>query len=560
MEINIKQDKIPANAQNVISRAEGAMAGPGDLPGSTARSPESAKELKMQILMEQEAQKLKISKTLQPESAKQDADSQKTSDKENDTSTESSRSGSGAVISSDLQKYLSRLDSRGNIKMWVLEMEMKIWEELLNWLPSSQNSETFLKPGSIIKDLDELAALYRQLAQAVMDNTGRDGQALQMERLDRAVSAAVNRLLDTSMMCTKQYFSQYGTGDLTEKLRASIFYHVTGRTASPDALERFWSMGKGGVFAEAHGGSSGRFASHGGQTIPAGQIIPTGQTSGSSVNVNKPAFHRAYLAQANTQSISDWQPSRINQRAGIRATVPSGMGIYVQKDLELAENFFRHLEKGGNLFLRQDITARNPELAGFLQGVIGIKAQCLGASSAMSRSMSLSCCTVAEQLIHYCLFSSKEATGWKDAALHDSKQLYKVYNFILNQFREDKDLTQAMNKGLLFAFSLFDEKKKNPSNLKSPYYGDTCGFFHKTISGEQEPSARKAMKKSFEQDIRQYDAVAQGNSRIPDYRRAGEAWQMQQNPFRFTFPRGSKLWWIAAAAAAGAVISMAYFR
>lgn len=164
---------------------------------------------------------------------------QETSQENKRENTEKSRD--TATVSTENRRLSGALRTNKAVLAWVLEMEAKLWEELLNWFPDPEGSTP-----EIAEQLKQLSVLYRQLLNAIMKNTSGEQAAAQLERLNQALSAKLNNLVDSSMKETFQFFESFGGIRDISDFKSSLFYHVTGQTLSPKEAASFWESGQGG--------------------------------------------------------------------------------------------------------------------------------------------------------------------------------------------------------------------------------------------------------------------------------------------------------------------------
>ncbi len=104
------------------------------------------------------------------------------------------------------------------------------WEDILSWSPSA------LKP--FPEELEYLALIYKDLLQAILENTTAGVQEDQLSALESALSEILMKVLESRMGELKILFGSFGSPSSMAALKAALYRSVTGNTLSSGELHR----------------------------------------------------------------------------------------------------------------------------------------------------------------------------------------------------------------------------------------------------------------------------------------------------------------------------------
>ncbi len=350
-----------------------------------------------------------------------------------------------------------------NIK-WILEMEKELWEALLNWNPTADDS--------LSRQLEALSKLYLALLDAILTHTAGDAQAAQIDRLEEVLAQKLNLLLDADLKELLKLFEQSGQTSAILNIKSSLYKQTTGESISSGSANAFFAR------ADTPSSSNTRYF------MPASSGAEQGIKGGRSSYVSSSDEGSLYKLSkgGNVQINQEFNSHRksgefqISQRnlalnASKNADISSLAGqktSYTGKELSTAENFAGHLNRSRSLFQSSGMGAQSEEARGILAAVTSIKGQIY--DSGKESSMRIPFRNTVDRMVDYYL---------------TQKGVYKVYSYTANRYEETKNVQKSISDGLSYAYRLFSEKKA------SGVYPQEAGFFQVLPQG-----------RSLEEDIR----------------------------------------------------------
>lgn len=380
--------------------------------------------------------------------------------------------------------------------IWTLESEMSLWEALLNWMPSSS-----LLP----EDLKNLELLFQALQLAILQNTTGKAQAIQLERLDQALSVALNRVFGGSLDQLVSFLSKYGTDDDMLSLKNSIYRPVTGHTLPEKQMDRFWSLKQAPDVTGASLPASSSAAMKKSSVLSSqeqGLIYSPGKRG--TVNTNQQFYNQ----------LKDYQGNPINaELKNSRLFSGSGKHLYTTADLVKAKNFIQYLERGGNLFEHPQLDGKSEELLGVISSIMSMKSQMFSSYAGVSPHMGTTIRTAMDKLIDHSLLKVEQNYSYsadKNPCTVNQKAVFKVYYYILNLYRKTGRPDSAILEGLPYALELFQNKKSEAEFIRLPQYNEKAGFFfeHSSIlkqeKGKEDSQEMKSGKKLLENDWKDF--------------------------------------------------------
>lgn len=393
------------------------------------------------------------------------------------------------------------------VKTWTLEMMGELWEQFVNWQPV---------PGkSLAENLNQLAKLFQALQQAVLTNTTGEEQAIQLQRLDQALSQTLNLLIKNNLGQLISFFEQFGMKESIHTVKQSLYRLVTGNSISPSDIERFWQQGNmvqkqnydiGTGSANRLVGTGNQPSGTARQMAGAGGISQTAQSAGFS--------HQGVIYQTNQQGkvVADKQfhsqiqnhPGReripVNASSGAKTTdyaaqnsrqsqiyqsAPIGGGkgtaqngkLFTGNDMEQLGKFTTYMRTEGNLFENPKITGKSEELVGVLASATAIKGQEFSQRTQMSSAAKSTIRNAVDTMVDYYIQQHKRNLQQQAEIRQDERSIYKVYHQTLNEYQQTKDPFKAISQGILYALEQFQMKKADGGYFGVARYAELAGFF-----------------------------------------------------------------------------------
>lgn len=372
----------------------------------------------------------------------------------------------------------------GDIK-WVLEMEQELWAAFLKWRP--------VPGGNLAGQLEELSRLYLALLEAILTHTMGEEQAAQIERLDELLAQKLTEFLDTDLDELMEFLEKTDQTETIQNVRSSIYKRTTGQSISPRAAGQFYAKGRANAGntrffmpeSSAQGKSSMRAASYAGALSAPEEGTLYQLSKGRNVKIDQ-----AFDAQRKS---GEMQISQRNQALGIGGRGKAGTGAagaaYSGNELARANRFAAHINGSGDLLKHPGISARNEELVGYLAAITSIKGQMFAASSGKENAMNIPIKNALNQMVDYYL---------------SQKGIYKVYNYTTNAYERTHDPQKALEEGLEYAYTLFQEKKRDVAYRQQAAYSEEAGFFQALLKNQTLQADLLRGIKILEENWKQY--------------------------------------------------------
>lgn len=325
------------------------------------------------------------------------------------------------------------------IKNWVLEMEAKLWNELLNWMPPSNHT-------SLQESLKQLQFLFLSLQEAVYKNTEGDAAMIQLTRLNQALSTALNQVYDGKLHHLTGFFQQYGTQESVSTLKSSLYQAASGSSLPEKELEQFWQMGKSR------------------ESFTFSTASPYKESFSQSGMIYQPngkgkiLQNQQYQAQLRTESGTHM----VKGKAGQFSYLSSAARLYQPQDIEQAESFAKYINHNGNLFKNYHSHSIGQEMMGVLAGAMSIKAQVYLEQLQLAPPMRTSLQSAVDKMIDYYLNRPdfKPDSG-KAGSAFDIRLAYKVYYQMQEMYHTTNRPQNAIFRGIQYALELFLKKSQH---------------------------------------------------------------------------------------------------
>ncbi len=364
---------------------------------------------------------------------------------------------------------------------WTLEMEQKIWEAFLAWMPSGDTQ--------LSAQLNELSKLYLALLEAILTHTLGEEQAVQMERLNEVLSQKLNLLLEEDLNELLELLEKSGQREAVKVVKSSVYKQTTGESISPGAADRFYTRGTmktGGntrffmpetQMQEARGGRGKKGMYTASVTnASSGNLSASSEEEGRIYSVTKGRNVRISQEYDTRSRSGEQQISQRNQaisKAGKEASKTPGITVgraaVTGKELERANSFAAHMGGSGNLLKNPGISAKNEEVTGLIAALTSIKGQVYAESSGKNSALKVPVKSAINQMVDYYLAQ---------------KGVYKVYHYTTNIYEKTKSPQKAAEEGLQYAYKIFIEKKGDSVYRQQEAYSERAGFFQMFLKNQ----------------------------------------------------------------------------
>lgn len=399
-----------------------------------------------------------------------------------------------AALSDESAYYKLSTDELSDLdKMWGKEEADLAWEDLLSWSPSA------LKP--FPEELEYLALIYKELLQAILENTTAGVQEDQLAALDHVLSEILMKVLEARMEELKILFGNFGSPSSMASLKAALYRSVTGNTLSSGELERvFEEQENAGDTAKLNPGSIRIPVNEPGNEAEQGMIY---QPAGEG-RIKKDPQYAWRMRREVPLSALDGSSFPGSATFGAKASI-SSIGrntVYSPSDLESAEGFAGYINHRGNLLRGSGLTGGSEELYGFAAALMAIKSQTFGIYSGINKGLAADLREAVDRMIDYYIqeaYKQSEGAMKREGrnTLFQPRAAYKVYYYMMNLYQTTKDLRETANKGIRHAYQQF---LKNKECLETK--DDSGSFFTKDKKDPREDW--KEGKRIVERDWKEF--------------------------------------------------------
>ena len=381
------------------------------------------------------------------------------------------------------------------------------WREALHEITDWTPSET--RPLS--EELKQLAGIYEELLLAVLTHGTQERQ--EAGELNQELSVMLQKLLISRLGDLELLLSNYGSAISINALRAAICRGVVGKNFTQAELNQIFGR------SDTEGKQTGSADKSGIRTPVTTGNNETGmgiiyQPTASGTIRSNPGYARNLMDETSLTILEKSGPFKkaADKTQGASLTIsPLKMGrIYEISDLESAQRFASYMNREGNLFKISGLSGKSEELLGFLAALMSIKTQIfvsgLGAEKGIAMDLREACDRMTDELIQEMVNqSSLKYSGGRKPAF-DTKDVYRIFYYMMNLYRTKADVNETANKGIRYAYQQF-LKKKEVSEIKR----EPESFFTRD---KKEPSEDfKEGRKQIERDWKEFsEFLSNGHS------------------------------------------------
>lgn len=375
------------------------------------------------------------------------------------------------------------------LQTWKMEIEEKAWKEILEWKPDSRKSLT--------ENIQQLKEIFMALKSEILHYTSGDEWLLQMGKLENVLLQSLEKLIDVKIDSLLQFMGKYGQLDTVAMIKASLYQAVTGEKLTVKDAEKFLNFvdkSQGNRGAEATVRQQRTEIKQTERKDGTMQVLTQGKTvdAGTKSVIAKEGMIYQHsggtkVSVDNGYKVSTDQFSKILMSPELQKdAVKTDVLFQIQKgsreelittklvtlfDLERSSSFVKHMDKEGIPFAGISLAKSNEELVGVLTGMAALKTQVFSVYSGISDNMATVLRGAVDDLIAAYLFKAPFEIDEdiyyvrKDSKYMNSKEILRIYNYILSIFNETKNPKEAIMKGLSLALEIFkgkqEEEEKN---------------------------------------------------------------------------------------------------
>ncbi|WP_312440932.1 hypothetical protein [Lacrimispora sp.] len=402
-----------------------------------------------------------------------------------------------AALSDESAYYKLSPDELSDLdKMWGKEEAELAWEDILAWGPS------VIKP--FPEELEGLAAIYKELLQAILENTTARVQEDQLALLEAALSDILIKVLVGRMGELESLFGSFGSKSSMAALKAALYRSITGNTLSSGELERVFKDQTENArdTVKLNQGSIRTLVNESGNEAEQGMIY---QPAGEGRIKNDPRFTWRMRREIPLSVLEGNGYPGSKTAHGVQASI-SSMGkntVYSPADLESAEDFAGYMNHRGNLLRASGLSGGSEELYGFLAALMAIKSQTFGAYSGINKGLTSDLREAVDRMIDFYI---QEAFKQSEGAMKryggrntpfQPRAAYKIYYYMMNLYQTTRDLRETVNKGIRHAYQQFLKKKEYLEDRE-----DSGSFFTKEKKDSREDW--KEGKRIVERDWKEF--------------------------------------------------------
>lgn len=356
---------------------------------------------------------------------------------------------------------------RDSSDLWDEEEWKEAFREITDWCPS----ETI----PVSEELNRLAKIYQELLLAVLTHGTQEGE--EADRLNQELSLLLQKLLVSRLGDLEQLFKNYGSAVSITALRAAVCRSVMGKNLTEAELNQmFGGRDLTGSSAEAVNESGIR------TPVPDNENeVNTGiiyQPAGAGTIKNNPGYAKNLMKETSLmileRGVSLKGKAGKNHGASLTLSPLKTGRIYEIKDLETAQRLASYLNREGNLFKLAGLTGKSEELWGFLAALMSIKSQIFASSLGLEKGLAMDLREAGDRLTdkwiqEMAVRSSRNNSGASGRkTVFETKDVYKIFYYIMSLYQTKADVNEAANKGLRYAYQQFLKKKEITENTREP--------------------------------------------------------------------------------------------
>lgn len=345
----------------------------------------------------------------------------------------------------------------------------KAWKAILEYKPLGTEGK------NQSEDLRNLREIFEQLEKLIVESFTSEEADILLQRLDKAMAQAVEKLMKPSDTELISYLLKYGQKDAAELVKPSIFHAATGRLPSESNKNNssFFENAKqnGASFLKEEGIS---------QMKKEIQQSFSTQQKQSGIYYQKGANGRVELDNAYCRPSANMKTTKakyeavLSERAGdaflktdLRAKGQK-QSVFSLFELEQAGKFVKFTSEEKMPFLNAASAVQSSEeKIGFLAALAGLKARVFSEQSGIGRNMGQAIKASAGQvLFEYCfevnkalkLYSQQNESAKSQFPPLETKSVFYVYNAMLESYDKTGNAARAVIDGLKWAEEEFEKK------------------------------------------------------------------------------------------------------
>jgi len=355
-----------------------------------------------------------------------------------------------------------------SVEIWNQEEWDNVWVEILTWSPSSGLS--------LEDELGQLGKIYQTLLSAILSHGTQGGTEDQTERLNLVLSQTLKKLIHTRFDELELLLNNFGSSGSITALRSAVYRNVTGNNLTEAELNQFFGNDCPDKGQDRLPESVIRVpVSEAGNENSMGIIY---QPTSSGLVKNNPDYVENLMKETSTvivdRSVSLKRKAGKAQGANLTISPMKTGRVYEKGDLEAAQRFAAYMGRGGNLLKLAGITGKSEELWGFLAAIMTIKSHMFVSYLGVEKELSIDLREASDRMIDDLIQELAEQSemrysrAYGKKPVYDVKAIYKVFYHMMNLYQTKRDLNEAVNKGIRYAYQQFLKKKENSENHREP--------------------------------------------------------------------------------------------
>lgn len=403
-----------------------------------------------------------------------------------------------AAISEEGNHYRDRKSGKEDLD-WIkkeedLKAALKAMEE---WVPSFDKT--------IEEELDNLAAMYKELFRSILGQGLEEGVEGQISFLDERLSNLLLKLLNSRLGELEALLDTFGSPEARDAMRKAVYYNVTGKSIDKKELHMIFKYlsNTDTVSKEGQDGISVSTNKPQGQRKQ-GMIY---QPDGTGRIKNEPGY-AGRLAKESYLSLSHVKlktGQEYDNASGARVSISpmAEKNIYSSQDLTLAELYAKYINHSGNLFTSPVLSGRSEELYGFLSALMTIKTNAFCINSGIDKGLAAELREAVDRMIDF--YIQEEYNRSSDSGIRregqkpffQPKNVYKIFYYVMGLYHANGDIWESANKGIRQAYRQFLKKQEGIKVSE-----EATSFFSKEKKDAREDF--KAGKRYLEQDFKEF--------------------------------------------------------
>lgn len=392
----------------------------------------------------------------------------------------------------ELSREIRRRTQEGE---WTQKLEVLL-KTLENWTPASESSYPMEEALRNLADLFQ--KLWGEIAQ-----TAPEIQLMWMDRLDQAAQKALKNFLEAYLRQELDFFAKYAGAKVSQDIRSSLYYQVTGRYLSEQEAHGFWNgsgrgrqdfYGQGQNTGLPHDSAWNKEMVSGREQSAAGRYTASNAHGSHYVSGNSASgYHLEHLRRQEREA-SLLPGRRLNQAEGASLFTKTAQGRFDSEDMAKVEPFCRFMnqdtlmEEWGALKIPQEAAGCAAALLYFMGSsfvsVSGISQPMQETvSSAVDRMIDVYINRFLEELKRGARGRTNQGQGWDScgpAAQGPAigkeldpgqirKTIFQVYYHILRRFQEGKSFQESLENGIAYAGKSYARRLQESGRTDDQY-------------------------------------------------------------------------------------------